>query len=79
MFEMGSETLPSTLPSDVGMLCEPQEEAVAEAVAAVCSWDRVAVRARCRAFVDRHYSPDNFDRLIGILVTISRADAASST
>ena len=32
MFEPASETLPSTLPPEVGILCEPTEEAIAEAV-----------------------------------------------
>ena len=75
MFEPGSETLPSTLPPEVGILCEPTEEAIAEAVTAVCSWDREAVRARCRSFVEQRYSPANFDRLMSILETIAR-DAA---
>jgi hypothetical protein len=60
MFEPGGETLDSTLPSDVGMLSEPDEGAIAKAVEAVCSWDREAVRSRCRSFVDANYSPSNF-------------------
>ena len=77
MFEMRSETLPGTLPSDVGMVSEPDEESIARAVATVCSWDREAVRARCRAFVAQRYSPANFDRLLGILETVASTDIRS--
>jgi glycosyltransferase involved in cell wall biosynthesis len=77
MFETQSVTLPNTLPPDVGVLSEPSEEAIAEAVVTVCSWDRETVRARCRSFVDRQYSPANFERLIGILETIARVETRS--
>jgi glycosyltransferase involved in cell wall biosynthesis len=68
MFEAGGgETLATTVPSDVGMLSEPNEAAIATAVATVCSWDREDVRARCRSFAATHYSPANFDRMVAVL------------
>jgi glycosyltransferase involved in cell wall biosynthesis len=70
MFEAGGETLATTVPPDVGMLSEPDEDAIAAAVAAVCSWDREVVRERCRAFVAERYSPANFDRLVAAFYAI---------
>jgi glycosyltransferase involved in cell wall biosynthesis len=75
MFDGAGETLPSTLPPDVGILCEPDEEAIAQAVTAICSWDREAARERCRTFADRRYSPSNFDRLVAAFDAASRPAA----
>jgi glycosyltransferase involved in cell wall biosynthesis len=64
MFGPSGATLQSTLPEDVGVLCDPQERAIAEAITRVCSWDRDVVEEHCRAFVHRNYSPANFDIIL---------------
>jgi glycosyltransferase involved in cell wall biosynthesis len=74
MFSRPGEKLRSSLPAEIGVLADPNENAIAAAVVEVCGWDGKAASERCRAYAERFYSPKNFTQLAAAL---ERANAGT--